>query len=902
MRVPRVCCRSESDVTRQPPVRASWPLRTFRALLTLYPHDFRDEYGRELALFFADRYRDAETFRARALLWFDALRGVIAHAPREHLAMLRQDLRYAVRALGRTPLFTATVIVTLALGIGANTGVFQLIEAVGLRTLPVRNPHELAEVRIVGGNGGFGINPGSYGQLTQPIWHELRVRQQAFSRLFAWGTATLRVGENHDLRRTAGLYVSGEFFDTLGVPAAQGRLLGPTDEAAACPAASVVLSHGYWLRELGGRPLGPNARIRVDGEWRSIVGVTQAGFSGLAVGESFDVALPICKRTTYRRELFDTAVMGRLRPDWTLDRALAHVDALSAGLFADTAPAGYGEKGLARFKAFRLGVFPAAAGVSALRAQYDRSLWLLLAISGLVLLIACANLANLMLARASFREREMAVRQALGASRFALVRQLVTESALLAVVGAALGVVLAQGMSRVLVWALSTQSSAPMLTLTANLRVLAFTALVASVTCIVFGVTPAVRATRIAAASAMGAGRGLTADRRRLVLQRGLVALQIAVSLVLLVGAALFVGSFRNLMQFDPGMRQDGITVAFLGYPRTTIPPERLNEHQRALVDEVRALPGVINAATTTNAPLMGSSWGHGITVDTVGGSAKFTWVGPGYFETMGIPIRRGRDVAASDTPSSARVAIVNEAFVRQFIPSGGAIGRVLRTEPEPGYPSTMYEIVGVIPDTRYSDYREAPPSMVFAPDSQFPRLNKWATVVIHATSDTASLTAALKQRMAQGHPDVIMETMPFAATIRDGLVRERLLALLSGLFGVLAAVLAVVGLYGMMSFATAQRRQEIGVRMALGANAGDVVGMVMREAGRLVAVGLTVGAVAALIATNSASTLLFGLTPRDPLALAGAAMLLAAIAGLAAFVPARRAARIDPIGALRQE
>jgi predicted permease len=876
--------------------------RAFRALLTLYPGEFRDEYGRELTLVFADRHRQAANVWERGLVWFDAVRGVLIEAPKEHLHMIRQDLRHAIRGFIQKPLFALTVITTLALGIGANTGVFQLIEAVGLRSLPVRNPQELVEVRIVGGNGGFGLNPSRYGGLTQPIWHDLRTTQQAFAGAFAWSVDGVRVGEDTDLRRGNALYVSGEFFDVLGVQPAEGRLLGREDEAATCPGTTAVVSHAYWQRQMGGVAIDGQTRLRVDGQWQHVVGVTQAGFTGVAVGESFDVAMALCRQQRWRNEMFDVAVMGRLRPDWTIERATAHVDALSAGLFANNAPTDYNASALTRFKGFRLGVYPAPAGVSALRDQYDRSLWLLLGMTGLVLLIACANLANLLLARATQREREVAVRLALGASRLVLVRQLLTESAVLAVCGAALGAALAQGLSRVLIWALSTQSGAPILSLTLNWRVLGFNALIAIGACLVFGVVPAVRATRISPTTAMRSGRGLTADRGRLFAQRLMVVTQIAVSLVLLVGALLFVRSFRNLMTFDPGMRQEDITVAYFGYPGAKLPPERFSSYQRELADAVRALPGVVSVGTTTNVPLLGASWSHVVRVDAVSRDARFTWVSSGYFETMGIPVVQGRTFTRNDTQGSPRVAVVNQAFVRRFTAGRNSLGRLLTTSLEPGFPSATYEIVGVIPDTRYNSYRSETQPMVFAPDAQYPGLGPWTVMMVRSGLDARALASAIKERVMRSHPSLIFETIALRAAIRDGLVRERLLAILSGVFGALAALLAMVGLYGMMSYATAQRRQEIGVRVALGASRASVVAMVMRDAGRLVVIGVAVGAGLSVLATRGTAALLFGITPNDPVTITGGVCLLGVIAAAAAFVPARRAASLDPLAALRQE
>jgi predicted permease len=882
--------------------RAHWSVRAFRILLALYPGEFRDEYGRELALVFADRYRDAPDAWQRARVWCEAVAGVVREAPKEHGRLLMQDLRYAARVLFRSPAFAITAVLTLALGVGANSAIFHLIDAVRLRTLPVRNPGELAEVRIVGGNDGFGINPGRYGQLPQPVWRELRAHQQAFSDLFGWSMWEMRVGEPSNLRRVTGLLVSGEFFPVLGVRPWRGRLFEPADEARECPAPRAVVSHAFWQREFGDRELTSDARLILNGETHEIIGITPPAFFGLAVGETFDVAKILCNRADVRRDVFDLSVMGRLRPGWTMDRASAHLEALSVGIFEATAPTGYSTRSIERFKKFRLGAYAASTGVSSLRKQYDTALQLLLAITGLVLLIACANLANLMLARSIAREREVSVRLALGASRTRLLRQFLAESGLIAGVGALFGVALAQVLSRALLWALSTTQSAPNLLLEPSWRVLMFTGAVAAATCFVFGAAPAIRATRVQPASAMAWGRGMTSSRERFSARRVMVVAQIAISLVLLVAALLFVRSFRNLVTFDAGMRREGITVAFFRLPAPIPPPERINQLHRQLLAGVQAIPGILDAATTTNVPLTGNSWGHGVRVGETEGSAMFTWVSPGYFKTMGIPIREGRGLTLQDTEASPRVAIVNEAFIRQLVTTGQPLGQTLRTSPEPGYPATVYEIVGIIPNTQYSNLRTAPPPMVFAPDSQNPNKGPSSAMMIHSSITPAAAAASVKRQVAASHPGTILEFMEFQTRIRDGLVRERLMAVLAGFFGALAAVLAMVGLYGMISFAVAQRRQELGIRLALGALRSQVIALMMREAARLLAIGIAIGTVASLLAAQSTATLLFGLTPRDPVTLIGASALLTAIAALASFLPARRASRLDPVTSLRQE
>jgi len=891
------------------PHRAARPAaeRVFRALLAVYPGEFRDEYGREMALVFADRHRAASTFGERLLIWIEALWGLATQAPREHAAMLMQDLRYAIRALRKDKTFALTVVVTLALGIGANTAIFQLIAALALRSLPVRAPHELVEVRIVGGSHGFGISNSFYAQLTRPLWYAIRDQQKAFSGAFAWAAGRARIGERSETRSAAALYVSGDMFGVLGVAPWRGVPIGRLDTDLPCPSPRAMVSHGYWQREMGGRDLRPSDRLRLNNDWMQIVGVTPPGFTGMAVGEAFDVVIPLClphgSEANLRREFFDVSVVGRLQPGWTPERATAHLDALSAGWFEATVPAGYSAEGIARYKGFRLAAYPVPSGVSVLRERYDRALWLLLGMTGLVLLMASANLANLLLARAAARDAEVAIRLALGGSRPALARQFLAECGLLAIAGALLGVALAQGLSRILIWSLATQGGAPTLDLGLDWRVFAFTAAASVLTCLAFGLAPIVRARRIQASGALHASaRGMSQDRGRAATQRALVAAQTAMSLVLVVGALLFVQSFRRLATFDPGIRRSGITVGIFGYEETPIAKERLNDYQRGLVASIRSVPGVIDAATTTNIPLLGGSWTHGITLGSVKNSAKFTWVGPRYFDTMGIRLVEGRGLTVDDTTASARVAVVNQTFARTFAAGASPIGRTLTTHAEPDYPATDYQIVGVIADTRYNDLRAPTPAMVYAPDSQFPNMGPWATVMIRSDLPSDVLMRAIKARVRQTHAGVLGDGFDFGAAINDGLVGQRLMAMLAGFFGAVAALVAVVGIYGMVAYGVERRRRELGVRAALGASRWRLIAMVLRQVALILAVGLGTGTVLAAVAARSAQTMLFEVGPQDPWVLGGAAALIAAAALAASWLPAHRASMVSPLEALRQD
>jgi predicted permease len=819
------------------------------------------------------------------------------------LDSLFRDVRYAIRGFAKSRAFTAVAILTLALGIGANTAVFQLIDAVRLRSLPIQRPQELAELRIVGGTQGFGITDGAYAQFTIPMWQEIRRHHDAFSGVFAWRPAGMLVGKRTEAKHVHGLEVSGEFFDVLGVSPWQGRLIEPQDEAE-CTLSKVVVSYPYWKSEMGGVAITPNSTMMVEGRSVQVLGVAPPSFFGMVVGERFDLAYPTCVPPHPRREMFDFSVMGRLKSGWNLDRASAYLGSLSLGIFQATAPTGYSPEAVKKFEAFRLAAYPAGAGVSTLRNSYDTSLQLLLAITGLVLLIACANLANLMLARASVRQREMAIRMALGASRRRLLRQLLIESSLLAISGAALGVALAQPLSRLLVASLTTSQGSIQLSIITDWRVLLFAAAVAAVTCIVFGTVPAMRGISADPITSLKPGeRGTTGSRERFSVQRLMVITQIAVSMVLLVGALLFVRSYRNLMTLDPGMRESGITVGYFDYPLSNIKPENEAEFKRQLVEAVRSLPGIQNAAATTNVPLGGSSWSHEVHVGATEGSSRFTYASPSYFATMGIPLLTGRNFGATDTSDSPHVLIVNQAFVRHFLGASQPIGQLVRVMPEPQYPERTYEIIGTIADTKYSDLRGDAPPIAFVPATQLPVTvqGPWMAMMIASNNGSAAINV-IRRSLRARYPDMVLEFFDFQQGIRDNLVGDRMMAMLSGFFGLLAAVLVVVGLYGVLSYFITQRRNEIGIRIALGARHWQVIGLVMRDTAAMLLLGVTFGTGLALIAGRSTSAMLFGLKAYDPVTLAFAITLLAVFAALASWLPARNAANLDPVAALRSE
>jgi putative ABC transport system permease protein len=828
-----------------------------------------------------------------------------------------RDLKYGARLLRLSPGFAIVAILSLALGVGANTAIFQLLDAVRLRTLPVKDPQQLVEVRIADTpNGRTGAFLGRRPMMTNPLWEQLRDRQEAFSGVFAWGVNAFNLTTGGEARYAQGLWVSGDFFSTLGVTPLLGRTLTPDDDRRGCAAPPAVIGYGFWQREFGGSPSAIGRSLRLDGHAFDIVGVTPPSFYGVEVGRAFDVVVPLCAEPLSRgaRTALDApdtwflSVFGRLKGDWSAEKATAQLASISPPIFGNTLPTRYGAEDAKGYLNFKLGAFAAGNGVSSLRRNYESPLWLLLATTGVVLLIACANLANLMLARATVREREVAVRLAIGASRGRIVRQMLAESLLLAAIGAACGAAIAVWLSQFLVGFLTTDSNRIFVTLSLDWRIFGFAAALAVATCLAFGLLPAIRATRTPPGAAMKAGsRGSTDTRERFGLRRALVITQVALSLVLVVGALLFVRSLRNLTMLDPGFAQDGVVIASLDLRRTGFAPEQLPPAFEQITARLAGLPGVQAAAQAFIVPVSGSGWNNNILVD--GKKQKehpnFNAVSADYFRTLETPVLLGR--AFDDRVDHARakkVAIVNESFVKKFLADRNPIGQGFQIEEPPGAPRPLYEIVGVVKDTKYRDLREPfGPIGYFPPAQGDPKdMSPFMQVVLRSNAPLTTVTSEAAAAVAQINPSIVLQFDTLRKQVTESLLRERLMATLSGIFGGLAALIATIGLYGVMSYMVARRRNEIGIRMALGADRGEVVRMVMREACLLLGAGVVVGLVAAVAAARTASTLLFGLSPGDPSTLLMAAAGLGVVAMLASYLPALRAARLEPTEALREE
>jgi len=826
------------------------------------------------------------------------------------------DLWYGLRQLRQRPGFTVTAVLSLALGIGANTAIFQLVDAIRLKTIPVRDPQELASIHFAEGSSKSGNWSSRSAEFTYAQWEEIGRQQQAFSGLAAWSATRFNLAPAGEARYAEGLYVSGDFFRVLGVNALLGRTFTASDDTPACANPGAVLSYAFWQREFGGDEAVLGRPVWLDGHTLPVIGVTPPAFFGVEVGHRYDVAIPLCAdaalaidgkgRIPVRSDWW-LSVLGRLKPGWTLERADAHIRALSAGIMQASLPPSFRPDTAKDYLKGKLAASAGGTGVSDLRRGYEQPLWLLMAITGLVLLIACANLANLLLARANVREREIAVRLAMGASRGRLVRQLLSESLLLAVFGAGLGVAIAQALSRGLLSFLSTPGNPVFVGLALDWRILGFTAALAILTCILFGLAPALGATRQSPAAAMRAGgRGATAGRQRFGLRRALVSTQVALSLVLLVGALLFVRSLQGLMNIDAGFQAEGIMSAGVDFSRAQYPVARRQGILRELQDRFASLPGVVSAAQVLMTSVSGS-WNDFIGPDgsVAAGSHKlsfFNRVSPGYFRTMGTRLMAGRDFNDHDNLDAPKVAIVNQTFAKKFLGGANPVGHTFYQEAPAGKPEQLYQIVGLVRDTKYRELREEFLPVAFVAVAQNPEPDPGGTFVLRVAGSPGAVTNEVKAAAAEVNPTMSLEFHTLSRQLQDSLLRERLMATLSGAFALLAGLLATLGLYGVISYMVARRQNEIGIRMALGADRARVVRLVLREAVWLLGVGLVFGIAIALAAGRFAATLLFGLKPYDPVSMIAGVALLAIVTLGASYFPALRAARLDPMTALRDE
>ncbi len=826
------------------------------------------------------------------------------------LAAFTHDLRAALRTLRRAPGFAAVVVGSLALGIGANTALFSLLNAILLKSLPVGAPEQLVQLTVPPEDG----EPISM-SWTNPVWERLRDGAHGLDGLLAVGSRRMNLATGGEARLVRGALVSGSFFETLQVRAHAGRVLTAADDRRGCPGGpGAVLSHGFWQRETGGARDAIGRPLRLDGQAFTVIGVAPPGFFGLDVGSDVDVYVPLCSEDLMRgpdslldhRQAWWLNVIGRLPEGRSREQAEAALRALQPSVRAATMPERGSPRDLEGYLKDPFTLVPAGSGLSFLRERYRHGLLALMAVAGLVLLAACANLANLMLARAVARGRELAVRTALGAPRARLVRQLLLESALLGLAGAVAGLLVARGAARLLVAQLSTTRNEVFLDLALDPRVLAFATAAGLLASLLFGTLPALRATGPAPVDALrDASRG-TAHASRAGAARFLVAAQVGLSCVIVSGSALFLRSYAHLAGLDPGFEREGVLIVGVDASRAGVAPEaRAALHERTLA-AFRAVPGVAAAAQSTVVPISGSTWRFRVRVP--GEEAKpagedgafYNFVTPGYFDTLGTRLLRGRDFAAADAAGAERVAIVNEALARKFFPGRDPVGLHYETEERGEW--RPVRIVGLVEDARYQNLRDAAPPTAYAPLPQLARPMASISVSLRAAGEPLALREALVAAAARVDPGLSLTLRPFARMVDDSLVQERLVATVSSLFGGLGLLVAAVGLGGLVSYAVQSRRGELGVRAALGASPGSLVRLVLRDALVLVAFGLAAGGLASAWASRLAGSLLHGVSAGDPATLGAAMAVLAAVASAAGAWPARAAARVDPLECLRAE
>jgi predicted permease len=831
---------------------------------------------------------------------------------------LAQDLRYALRTVAKSPGFTLVVVLTLALGIGANTAIFSLMDQVLLRLLPVKDPGRLVVLDAPGPNSGtFHSESETLRPVSHPMFEALRDRSQVFSGLLAHYPAAFHLTAGTQTDNVDGDLVSGTFFDVLGLKPAAGRLLTQDDDRTPGAHPVVVLGNAFWSRRFAADPRVVGQTVRVNDTPMTVVGVAPRGFHGIDVGSSIDVFVPLMMQRqvipTWARGIGDWRTawltpMARLKDGISLDQASAETNVLYAQLLQEDLQ--HLESRSQHFKTEflqkKLRLLPGGRGTSGLRDESGTPLLVLMGMVGLVLLIACANVANLLLARASSRQKEVAVRLALGASRFRLVRQLLVESVVLSLAGGALGVLFAAWVGEVLVRALPLDKASEVLSADPDFRVVAFAFGLSLLTGLVFGTVPALQSTRTPLGATLkneaGAVLGGTGAFR---LRKGLVVAQVALSLLLLIGSGLFTRSLMNLRALNPGFRAESVLTFSVDPSLNGYAPERRISLLKAIQEEIAAEPGV-RSVSLARVPLMTDS-DSSSTVRVEGYVSKededmnphFNEVGPAFFSTLGIPLVAGRDFSDSDTAQAPRVAVVNETFVKYFFPGKDPLGRHLGAGK--GEDKDI-EIVGIVRDWKSASLREKPTRFVYEPYTQDKALGD-VTFYVRSAVAPETLVPRLRAVVRQVDatlPMVHLKTM--ALQIRESLFVDRLVAALSAAFGLLATLLAAVGLYGVMSYAVARRTREIGIRMALGAERQTVLLMVLQEVAVLAALGVALGVPAGYGLGRLVEAQLFGLTAHDPLTYLIATFTLLLSAFLAGFVPARRATRVDPMVALRYE
>jgi len=810
-----------------------------------------------------------------------------------------RDVRYGCRTFVRQPGFAVVVVLILALGIGANTAIFTLIDALTLRWLPVRDPQELVQVTYRSREGERAM-----GALSYAIVGAFADQRDIFSGVAGFGGGSVfNVGSPGSVTRVPGIMITGGYYETLGLTPVAGRLITSDDDERGAPPVAVI-SYGYWERQFAADPAAVGRRLLINGADVTIVGVSPRGFIGANVGGIADIFVPVAALPHINPENagllglgnFWLDALARLRPGVSMKEAQARLAAVWPQIADPLIPPHWPASQRTSIAEATFELSPGGTGRSYLRQIYQTPLVVLMAMVALVLLIACANIGSLFLARASARQREIAVRVAIGAGRARIVRQLLIESLLLSFAGAAIGIFVAWISGRFLVDLMSTGPAPVVFDLTPNLHVLLFTGGVAIATAVFFGVIPALQATAAGPSAALNEDTRTTASRSRLM--PALMSAQVALSLVLLVGANLFVRTLQNLRKLDPGFRSEGVLLVDL--------EARQAGASQQLADDLQRLPGVVSASVSTHTPLSGAIWSEPAVpagqVLPERDTAIFVGAGPHFFATMRIPLLAGREFTEQNSAGGAAVAIVNEKYAERYFGGQNPVGQHLLAKVR-GRRKDL-EVIGLVRNTNAAGLRRPAPATVYVSYSQlaagdFPI---YPTIEILAAGGLEPVASAVRQTLRTRLPRETIEVRPLSAQVAATIVQERMMATLAAAFGVLALMLACIGLYGLLAYSVTRRTKEIGIRMALGAERSVVIAHVLKGAARLVLIGIGMGMPAALVASRWIESMLFGLKRTDPAAMAGAIVLLILAAQLAAYLPARRAARVDPLVALRHE
>ena len=827
-----------------------------------------------------------------------------------------QDLRLAIRSLCATPLVTIVATLSLALAIGANTAIFSVVNSLLLRRLPVEDPAQLVFVT----NSGI---PDRAAAWSYAVWDQIRQRPHLFDAAAAWSFVRFNLALAGEAQFVEGMWASGSFFETLGVPAVLGRTLSERDDRrGGGPDGPVaVISYRYWQRRFGGSADAIGRSLRLNGVPFTIVGITPPEFFGIEVGRTFDVIVPVASEALIRGRdtILDNpstrflTIVARLKPGQPLEAAATELRTAQPTIRTATLPRDLhrsGKQAFDRYLSEPFALVPAASGSSMLRERYERPVLALMAVVVLVLLIACVNIANVLFARAAARRHEISVRLALGASRWRVVRPLLTESAVLSTAGAAMGLIVAGWGSRLLLRQLSSPTTTVFLDLSIDGRILAFTAGLTVLTTLFFGTAPAVRASRGAPVETLNEQSRGVAGQPHGGFAGGLIVTQVAISVVLVVAAGLFIRTFTSLAGRQLGLQAERVLVVGVDAQRATIDPaERLALHERVR-EVVRALPNVADAGISVITPLTGAGFDPPIEISDVPGSDRpvreaANRISPGWFSALGMRLVAGRDFTESDRMGRPRVAVVNEAFARKYFAGRSPLGRSFTLFPRSPRALGPIEIVGVVADGVYYSVRAPMPPTWYAPLAQFDPADFTLTSASLSVRSTAGppamLTKSIVAAATSVHPQLALTFRPLADQVGASVNQERLLASLAGFFGGLATLLTALGLYGVTAYNVTRCRAEIGIRMALGAVPARVMRLVLSRVSLLVAAGVVIGAGLSMWASRFIASLLYGVEPRDPATLVASALTLASVAAVAGWLPAWRASRLDPAKVLRE-